>query len=201
LGNASNEKIAHTGGGKPCELLREINEKIYSLYENRQLSIPPFKLDENVKKVALDKHAYYDKHTLLLADDNAPFEGQFNELFKTSAIPLNKSTSYTCPTINQPTIFMKNNVVTITFNDSFPKYYNYKIERYDYVSHTTLYQGEYIPFFLDENLTDGKNYVYIVTPIYNGKEGAPTVLPTVSTKQSEKAEINQEILNKKWWED
>ena len=201
LGNASNEKIAHTGGGKPCELLREINEKIYSFYENRQLSIPPFKLDENVKKVALDKHAYYDKHTLLLADENAPFEGQFSELFKTSAIPLNKSTSYTCPAINQPTISMKNNVVTITFNDSFPKYYNYKIERYDYVSHTTLYQGEYIPFFLDENLTDGKNYVYIVTPIYNGKEGAPTVLPTISTKQSEKAEINQEILNKKWWED
>ena len=200
LGNANNEKINHTGGGKPCELLREINESIYKLYEREQQSIPPFKLDKNVKKIALDKCAYYDMHTLLLADDNAPLEGQFNELFKTSAIPLNKSTAYTCPTINTPTVSIKNKVVTITFNDTFPKYYTYKIERYDYVSHTTLYQGEYIPFFSDESLCDDKNYVYIVTPIYNGKEGEPTVLPTISTRNSEKAELNQEILSKEWWQ-
>ena len=200
LGNANNDKINHTGGGKPCELLREINESIHEVYGGEKQSIPPFKLDKNIKKIALDKHAYYDKHTLLLADDNAPLEGRFTELFKTSAIPLNKSTAYTCPTINAPSVSIKNKVVTITFNDTFPKYYNYKIERYDYASHTTLYQGEYIPFFSDESLCDDKNYVYIVTPIYNGKEGTPTVLPTISTRNSEKAELNQEILSKEWWQ-
>ena len=199
LGNANNEKINHTGGGKPCELLSEINEKIYQLYESEKQSIPPFKLDKNIKKIALDKYAYYDKHTLLRADDNTPLDGQFSELFTTASIPLNKSTAYTYPSIQPPTISIKNNAVTITFDNSFPRYYTYKIERYDYVSYTTLYQGEYIPLFHDDKLRNGKNYIYIITPIYNGQEGKPIVLPTISTRENEKAELNQEILNKEWW--
>lgn len=200
LGNADNSKIEHTGGGSPCRLLREINEAVYKIYESRNQSIPPFKLDKNVVSVELDKQAYYDTHTLLCADKNSPAEHRLSELFKTSAIPLNKSTSFTCPTINSPSLSIENDRVVITFDERFPKYYRYRIDRYDYVTHTTVYEGEFTPSFVDEHLLYDKNYVYTVTPIYNNREGTPITLPAISTRKGEKAEINHEILDKEWWE-
>ena len=200
LGNADNSKITHTGGGTPCRLLRDINEAIYKIYESRKQSIPSFTLDKNVVNVELDKQAYYDTHTLLCADKKSPAEYRISELFKLSAIPLNKSTSFTCPTIDLPSLSIENDRVVITFDERFPKYYRYRIDRYDYVTHTTVYDGEYTPSFADEHLLSDKNYVYTVIPIYNDREGTPITLPAISTRKGEKAEINHEILDKEWWE-
>lgn len=200
LGNANNTKINHTGGGMPCQLLREVNEKIYTIYQARKHPIQDFTLDKNIKNIELDKQAYYDTHTLMLADENSPNTYRISELFKISAIPLNRSDSFTCPTISSPEISLSNNLVTITFDDRFPRYYTYKIVRYDYASHTTLYEGAYIHEFIDVSLLENKNYVYTITPIYNGKNGVSISLPSISTRKSEKAEINNEILSKDWWD-
>ena len=200
LGNADNTKINHTGGGEPCRLLREINEAAYELYQLRNQSIKPFTMPVNTKKIELDKQAYYDTHTLLLADENSPTEYRLSEWFKTSAIPLNKSTSFSSPHIDIPTISLRDNVVCITFDKYFPAYYTYKIDRYDYATHTTLYQGNYLHEFHDNTLLSGKNYLYTITPIYNEKEGTPITLPIVSTKKGEKAELNHDILSNEGWE-
>ena len=200
LGNIDNSKIEHTGGGEPCTILRKINEAVYSIYQTRQQSIPDFQLDKTIRKVQLDKPAYYDTHTLLLADENSPQEYRLSELFKNSEIPLNKSTSFTSPSIIPPKLSLSNNTVKIAFDNRFPHYYTYKIERYDYVTHTTLYNGKFTSEFCDNSLQEDKNYIYTVTPIFNGKEGTPITLPTISTRKGEKAELNQEILSKEWWE-
>lgn len=201
LGHADNEKISHTGGGEPCRLSRELHEGIYAIYQSRAQTIPLFSLPDSVHAVELDKQAYYDTHTLILADEASPLDCRLSELFKTSAIPLNKSTSFTCPTIIPPSISMSHNTAVITFDQRFPTYYTYKIDRYDYATHNIVYQGEYLPEYRDANLPEGKNYVYTITPIYNGKEGTPVTLPTVSTRKGEKAEVNQDILSNEWWKD
>ncbi len=201
LGNADNGKINCTGGGTPCSLLYEINQALGDIYKARKVNIDDFKVPKNIVRVELDKPAYYDTHTLLLADDNAPTSYRISELFKKSAIPLNKSDSFSNPNICAPTISTQNNTVLITFDERLPRYYTYKIERHDYASHTTLYEGKFLSKFIDDTLIEGSVYVYTVTPIYNGVEGATITLPSVSVEVGEKVEIGHDkILSKDWWE-
>jgi len=200
LGNADNKAIDCTGGGTPCQLLLEVNKTLYNSYKEKKESIEGFPLSPHVKKVELDKPAYYDTHTLLLADENSPMQYRMSELFKKIAIPLNKSTSFSVPTISAPTLSVAENTVSIHFDKSCPSYYQYKIERYDYVTHTTLYIGAFTSTFEDTALLPDKNYLYTVTPLFHGNAGTTISLPIVSTKKGEWAEINHEdILSKEWW--
>ena len=198
LGNATGDLIEHTGGGLPCNFLLQINERLGKLYPS---PIENFTKPKNVTCVTLDKIGYYDTHTLSLADKLAPEEYTFQELFKNSAIPLKTSDLFSNPTILPPDLHYENGKVIITFDKSLSKLYHYKIERYDYATHSTLYVGEYIEKFIDENVLKNKNYVYSVIPIYQGKQGKAIVLPTVSTKEGAKPWANdKEILEKDWWE-
>ncbi len=201
LGNADNSKIDYTGGGAPCSILSSVNKALYALYQKNGQSIPDFSQSKNVRKIDLDKTAYYDTHTLCLADKYAPESERFSELFKKSAIPLNTSTSFSNPTIIPPELTLCDGAVKITFDKHSPTYYTYKIDRYDYVTHTTVYEGEFIPIFTDQTLSENKNYVYTIIPIYKENIGKPIVLPTVTTKSGEPPKLNdREILSKNWWE-
>ena len=100
-----------------------------------------------------------------------------------------------------PHLQYENGKVVITFDDRLSKLYRYKIERYDYATHSTLYVGEYIEKFTDENVSKNKNYVYSVIPIYQDRQGKAIVLPTVSTKDGERPwASDKEILEKDWWD-
>ncbi len=198
LGNATNDKIECTGGGEPCNLLYQINLALAKNYQRENQAVSPFAPNEKVCRVALDKASYYDTHTLSLADELSPETERIFEWFKKSAIPLNKSTSFTCPSISPPQISIENNGIKISFDAHLPSYYTYKIERSDYVSHTTVYEGKYLPFFLDEDVINDKHYVYTVTPFYQDRAGTSIVLPSVSLKG--KLEKNDDdILSKEWW--
>lgn len=198
LGNATGGFIEHTGGGLPCNFLLQVNEQLNKLYPS---PIENFSEPKNVKRVTLDKLSYYDTHTLLLADNLAPEEYTFQELFKKSAIPLKTSDFFSNPTIDPPALQYENGNVVITFDDRLSKLYRFKIERYDYATHSTLYVGEYIQKFTDENVDKNKNYVYSVTPIYQDKQGKAIILPTVSTKEGERPwTSDKEILEKDWWD-
>lgn len=200
LGNADNKKIDCIGSGKPCSILYEINKALLEIYQTKNTTIDGFKQPKNIAYVELDKPTYYDTHTLMLADDNAPAAYRISELFRKSAIPLNKSDSFTNPIILTPTISAKNNTVCITFDERSPRYYTYKIERRDYASHTTLYEGEFLSKFTDDSLVEGNVYVYTVTPICGGVEGDRITLPSVSLQAGEKVEIGHDkILSKDWW--
>ena len=199
VGNADNRPILHTGGGLPCNALLKINEHLKDFYQARGENIPAFPKPNSIVKISLDKPSYYDTHTILLADDAAPQEQTFFELFKNSAIPLNKSTSFTFPMITAPYLSVVGNQVSITFDDSFPSYYEYTIDRYDYVTHTTVYQGGYTPLFTDTLTEKDKTYLYTVTPSFQGKTGKSVPLPSVSTKEGEQLK-DKEMLQKEWWE-
>ncbi len=197
LGNADNTPVACTGGGEPCNLLYALNLAIGRAYEEKNVKIPAFSVGKNVVRVDLDKATYYDTHTLSLADELSPPSERISELFKKSAIPLNKSVSFSKPSIPPPRLSVQNNAVVITFDERCPTHYGYKIDRYDYVTHTTVYEGAFIPSFIDESLEEGKTYVYTVTPYYKEKAGQEITLPSVNRKSNF---ADQEILSKDWWD-
>ncbi|MBQ8428744.1 MAG: transglycosylase domain-containing protein [Clostridia bacterium] len=202
LGNSNNEKIAYTGGGLPCNWLLQINESLAENYIHQGISIPAFTKPKDVVEISLDRPTYYDKHTMVLSDDNAPKEYRVYELFKSSAIPLNKSTSFSKPTIVTPTISAQDKYVTITFDPSSPNYYSYKILRTDYATHNikTLFDGERISSYTDEDLQPNHTYEYSVVVSYKKNKSAPILLPTVSTLETV-TEINKDaILEKNWWD-
>ncbi len=193
LGNANNDEIPHTGGGAPCNLLYQINQALFAEYEREGKRIAPFPPCDSVQKIELDKDAYYDTHTILLADELSPLSSRFSELFKSSAIPLKRCDSYSNPRICAPTLTLVDGRVELHFADSCPAYYSYKIERYDYATHTTLYEGELLPVFIDDTLQKDRTYYYVVTPSYKGRIGEGVSLPAVTTKQ-------EKNIPKEWWE-
>ena len=199
LGNANNRQISHTGGGLPCNLLLKINEHLSKRYAENNKKITGFAKPASVVELDLDKPAYYDTHTISLADDFAPQEYRLKELFKNSEIPLYKSTSFSKPTIFPPVLSLENGKAILRFDPHSPSYYEYRIDRYDYVTHTTLYQGSSLPIFIDETVEENKTYQYSVTPIYQGRCGVTVQLPMISTKRETILQDN-EMIEKNWWE-
>ena len=82
LGNADNSYIQATGGGLPCNYLFSINEYLHGAYQSAGKTVESFPIPDSVVRVALDKENYYDTHTILRADELAPIEYTFSELFK-----------------------------------------------------------------------------------------------------------------------
>lgn len=202
LGNINNQKISTTGGGIPCNLLLDINQQISQLYEKQSIKIDPFIKPKSVQQIKLDKSSYYDRHTMMLADANAPVEHVISELFKDSQIPLIQNDSFTNPSIISPTLSVDNKGVKICFSSLCPCYYSYKILRIDSDENKSkiLYQGEKIDYFIDTDFEPAKTYQYIVIPIFNGREGEKILLPTVTISNSDENSKHDEILKKEWWD-
>ena len=201
LGNDDNTFIECTGGGVPCNYLFSVNEYLNTRYQEKGKKIENFSVPEKIVRVALDKQSYYDTHTMLLADAISPVEYTFTELFKKDALPTKTCDFFTNPSINTPKLQYLDGKIVISFDEKCPTFYEYKIERYDYATHNTVYCGEYLPVFIDENVSQNKRYVYTVTPIYKGRQGKAIQLPTVSTSKGERPPASErEILNKDWWD-
>ncbi len=199
LGNADNTTIDTTGGGIPCNLLFQLNQAISSV---RQNTITPFAACEKVIRVDLDKRSYEKEHSLLLADDLAPVSYRINELFKKNALPLEKSTLFSRPSIPTPEILRTDDCVELRFDKENPDFYTYKIERREGENTTTLYEGKLPTHFIDDTIAENKTYCYTITPFYENREGEKITLPTVSTKKGEAPNLNdREILSKNWWEE
>ncbi len=195
LGNADNSMIEHTGGGLPCNLLLSLNELLQKEYGNPE----NFAVPQSVERVSLDKKSYYDTHTLMLADDISPMEYRFEELFKRTQIPTKKADFFSNPRILPPVLRLTDDGVVIELDKTSPSFYTYKIERSDYATHTTLYEGEYLPSFIDRSVEKDKIYSYTVTPYYQGRAGTPVALPSVNTKAG-LSKSEREMMDKEWWE-
>lgn len=202
LGNANNEKIPHTGGGIPCNVLLDINDFLLKHYEKNKRAIPPFSLPKNISKIELDKSSYYDEHVMLLADENAPAEYKFTDVFKKEQIPLTKCDSFSNPSILPPDLSVHDGQVQIRFYKNVPSCYSYTIFRLDCDTRTktTLYQGEPLEMFVDDSIEAEKTYEYYVVPFCNGKEGKAVSLPLVSLQSKNTETPKENILEKEWWE-
>ena len=192
LGNADNSLIRETGGGTPCQILYQVNQFLSERYG----SIPPFQRPRGVVDVALDKMSYYDTHTMMLADDCAPINQSITEVFNKRFIPTKKSDFFSNPSILPPTVNMKDGKVFITLNDTSPNVYQYRIDRYDYATHTTIYSGPHFTVFCDDGIKPNRQYVYTITPIYNSNVGVAVTLPSIST---DTRFHDEKIAETEWW--
>lgn len=198
LGNADNSLTDLTGGGLPANILLKINEY---LYRDR----PPenFTRPDGIQTAELDRDEYYATHNMILADDSAPIQARLSELFKTSALPGVKSDKYTHPSISSPSLRYADGKVCIRLQEGAPDGYEYIVDRFDSVTHNTVYQGKYASCITDDNLERGKTYVYTVIPVYKGVRGKAVVLPTVTTDdrlQSVVPDTPPDIVDKNWWD-
>lgn len=195
MGHRDNQLFSHTGGGLPCAFLREINERLLEEYAKQKTSIPPFRRPAEVVNVAIDKTSYYGTHNILLADDLAPVDYCVTELFKKSNLPTKKSDFFSNPSIPTPTVEVENMQVKITLAPHSPTPYQYRVERYDYTTHTTVYEGEYRKEFLDKEVKYDTRYRYTVTPTYKGRRGVSVTLPEVYIEQPP-----EKITQHEWWQ-
>ena len=64
-----------------------------------------------------------------------------------------------------------------------------------------LIEGNHIPSFIDDNLDNGKTYIYTLTPYFNNIRGTPCVLPSITTNDKSNAFQSQlDIAKKPWWQ-
>jgi len=199
LGNANQALTTHTGGGLPCNLLLQINERLQALYHKNQQKIPSFLRPKNVSTIALDKTAYEERHCLELADENCPAPYRFNELFKRENAPTQSARTFTYPRIDKPVIDFKSGKITITLPESAPDFYEYKIERADEKERKTVYLGKRLSTFTDNDIKKNTRYVYSITPIYQNNHGETIYLPAVNTWTNPSAN-DKKIVDENWWE-
>ena len=200
IGNANNAKIETTGGGLPCSILLQVNEYLCTQKNRNGITLPRFTRPNSILEILLDKETYEKRHELILADDNSPQEFTLKELFKTSEIPLSKSSSFSNPTIIPPSLQLKNDGVSILFDHTSPQYYNYKIERKDDIKSVVLYEGSFIKEFFDDTIKMNTRYIYTITPSYNRFVGKQVILPSVTLQPNKTpTQKEEEMLQKDWW--
>ncbi len=187
-GNRDNSPVDATGGGVPANLAKRALETLYRERTPKELPVP-----RGVEKLMCDKETYKTRHTLVLSDPVAPPIEGFEEWFKESARPKEQSTKYSHPTIETPTISVKNGCVTIKLCQA--EYYSYLIKRENRGEVTTIYDGAYCHDICDNSVRAGERYRYTVIPLYKGHAGEPVELPSVQIKEASPS------LPEDWWQD
>lgn len=196
LGNADYSLFTHTGGGEACQLCKKIYECLY-----KESYPEPIPQSDSVIRCSLDKNAYQTRHALLLADDNAPVNAKFYDLFKKTACPKQQSDYFTHPTVAQPSICYADGVVTINLCQT--DYYSVLVERLDRNGVHCVYDGPILDSISDIIDQNGDKYLYQVTPYYQNCRGKTILLPAVTTKASASEPLEPQrdpIQDKNWWE-
>ncbi len=200
LGNADNRYIDYTGGGLPCNYLLQIHQALQAFYEGKQQTITDFIRPTGVVSTTLDTIAYENAHTLELADEIAPAQYRFDELFSKNSAPTKRATHFSNPKIPSPTIHLQDGAVVLTFDKDIPSFYEYRIERQSGKEKITVYNGKKIIEYVDDTIESNTHYIYTVTPIYEDRIGLPILLPTISTRENEHSVLDDKgILGKDWW--
>ena len=186
MGMRDNSPIQTTGGALPASLALTLNRTLYSHRKPAN-----FLTSENVVKVAFDKEEYESNHRILTADPSAPPITTLTELFRASFVPNEASTRFTCPTIQKPTISVKNGSVLIVLCQT--EYYDYIVKRKNNGKTVIIYEGKYRSTIADNSVVAGEVYEYFVIPVYQGKEGEAVALPSVHIPK-------QNSIPDRWWE-
>lgn len=200
MGTRDNRPVSLTGGGACANVA-------YSVLKHLAKEQPPapFKAPKSVITAEIDKIHYSTTHNILLSDQNAPKEYKQSELFTQKTLPKKRSEIFSKPYISTPSAFFKDGKYTILKN-GLPEYYCYKIERYDYVTHKTLFDGKLTDNFVDSSVQEGKSYQYKITPYFQSFFGCCVKLPEFTTRQIGDGtllpvvpDIPPDILQDDWW--
>ncbi len=187
LGNADNSPVAASGGGMPATIAKTILETLYKDSTPPRPSIP-----NSIVRRAYDAEEYAKNHKIILSDPLSPLLTDPEDYFKKDCLPKEVSSKFSNPTIQNPQIYCKNGAVSIVLCQT--EYYDYLIKRECEGEIVTIYQGPYRKVVCDSSVVAGKNYAYIVTPLYKEHAGQPVRLPRIRIETSSSVPDD-------WWEE
>lgn len=196
LGDRDNKQLNVTGGNQCCELSKQIFEKLYSSHLPEKLEI-----DKGTQCINIDAELYYENNKIELADKLSPKLNVLTVKTLAGNIPNKTSTRFTNPTINQPKIYIENNVVNIELCQT--KYYSYIIKRSNSGKNEVVYDDKWQNIITDTP-AEGV-YTYTVTPYYfaeNIKHYGQeiTLPPVIISKNSKTPQIKiPDIVYKDWY--
>ncbi len=115
-GDASSQGLdmSYSSSFYPTMINYNILSKLYTTNPSN------FKLNDNIKKIALDNIEYSSNHTLALSSDDTPERYKLYELFKVNNTPSNISSNINEPTFNINTELSTNGAkITFDYNPAF----------------------------------------------------------------------------------
>lgn len=195
MGNADNTLTDITGGGLPCHYAMLINRRLHA-------DQPPAPLPTGkCTACTLDKIAYKNDHTVLLAAERQPKQYTMADLFRPSNTPQETSVLFSTPTANA-TIRCTKNVVTIQLCQT--EYYEYRIKRRSQEKTECIFEGKCEGIYRDTSVKADTKYTYLITPYFvddSGEKvyGKEIQLPTVFTRPTADAP-SPPIADTPWWE-
>lgn len=196
LGDRDNKKLDITGGGKCCNIVKEI---LTTLYENKK----PARLatDSGTATVDLDLEEYEKRDKIILCDPLCPKLNKMRVKVLSDNIPKTTSDKFSHPTIKKPQIKVENDAVNISLCQT--KYYAYVVNRVENGKKVAIYDGAWKDVILDTP-KDGY-YTYTVVPyyVYGDKKifGDETEIARISFKvSSDSPQVKiPDIVDKDWF--
>lgn len=200
-GDKSNKKLDITGGGYCCDITKQILNTIYS-----GKTVPPLDTESGVTKIEIDKDEYEQNNKIILCDDICPKLNRLKVVCSNTNLPKEKSTAFTKPTIQKPSIIVDNNNISIILCHA--KYYEYAVKRKNNGNITTIYDGKWKDRIC-ENLPAGE-YEYCIIPYYTSNKkryyGEEIWLPKIKIENSSPIDEKQpkeqipDIVKKDWFD-
>lgn len=196
LGDKNNKRSNITGGVDCCNIAKYILD---FLYKNE--TPKPLDTETDTIIINLDREEYEKNNKFILADYLCPKLNIIEAKVLKDNIPHEKSNRFCNPTINTPTIFIKNSMINIELCHT--KYYSYLIKRKKSNSTTVIYDGSWQQIISDNPNVEGV-YTYTITPYYtynNSKfYGNEIILPqiNISTNANKRTKI-PEIIYGDWY--
>ena len=165
LGNANCSQLTNnvTGGGEPARIsLNFWNE----LYLNREIPCD-IKKSENVVELDIDRISLDSDNKIILADENAPPRCVIKTLFKSSKIPKERSTRFSCPAMQKPILSINNNEITVQL--CLTEYCNVLIYREENGKRKLISDCKNIGIkeIFDKDIENNKTYTYIAIPYFD----------------------------------
>lgn len=193
LGDKDNKRTAVTGGNDCCEIAAALIENMYA-----QGAPAPLEKTQGTAEISIDRHEYEDTGNILLADDNSPALNNMKVKCLADNIPTVKSSAFSKPTIQKPSISVNDNSVNIVLCQT--HYYDYSVYREQNGKKELIYEGKWTDKI--EDCPQPGVYRYSVVASYNsGKEkfvGDEIVLPDVIVTRNSLHPL-PDIADKDWF--
>lgn len=199
FGSKENELMPNeiSGGTAPTEYACSVWEKIYE-----DGVIPELNFIKGTRKILIDAINYDKNDRILIADENAPKRYVKEEIFSEKQTPNEKSTIFTCPTVEKPILSINNNEISIELCQT--EYLETRIIKQETTNNAAsiiIYDS----YLNKKNKTVkdvvdyGKTYSYYAIPYFkNGEKeiyGKEIFIDTVKTPEK------QNENNTNWWND
>ncbi len=193
-GDKNNERSQITGGSDCCGISENILKRIYE-----DKNCPTLEKITGTTEICIDREEYENNDKIILCDDNSPKLNKLTVRCLNANLPKEKSTRFTSPKIQTPTLNVNYNTVCVSLYQT--KYYSYIVKRLNNGNIDVIYDGEWKKDICDSPVSG--TYTYTVTPYYKCENssfyGKEITLPQVKISGNSGTQKIPGIVYKDWF--